>query len=206
MPSSESVARLKELARQYFDDDQVAAAILLYRAVGRLAPEDAFAQTILGDLLRVLGRWREAEAVLMHAHDIAPIEHRPTVAGCLAFLYSEHDEWEKAETWFQTTLADPKRAQESWWWIFRGSNLAKMERFAEAESHFHRAASLKDNALDEAYLNIGLMRRALEDFDRARLFAEKALAVDPDYSEAQKLLHSLKGVEDARIMLSSLDS
>ncbi len=74
--------------------------------------------------------------------------------------------------------------------ILKGGILAKMGRYEEALAS-HYAATTCEGDVDEAWYNIGLIRRAQMRLQEAQAAFEQALAITPDYPEAERALQDI---------------
>lgn len=75
--------------------------------------------------------------------------------------------------------------------ILLGGVLAAAGDLAEAEAAFRAAVACPEGHRDEAYLNLGLVLRAQGRLDEARGAVLAAMATDPDYAPATKVLRDL---------------
>jgi tetratricopeptide (TPR) repeat protein len=67
-----------------------------------------------------------------------------------------------------------------------GITLRKMQRYDKAEDYFMRALELEKND-SNLYFNMGRLYLDLMDWGKTVTFAEKALSLDPNFTEAAKL-------------------
>jgi tetratricopeptide (TPR) repeat protein len=72
-------------------------------------------------------------------------------------------------------------------WIFLGCCLSSQGRLVEAREAYHRGTQCEGDP-DEAWLNVGLISRALGELEAARDAAVQALEISPEYEAAEDLL------------------
>ena len=73
-------------------------------------------------------------------------------------------------------------------WIRLGAFLAKRGCLDEAQTCHRKATTLRDGAVDEAYLNLGYIFRAKGKFRQAQKCFLRAIKLDPGYSHAKAAL------------------
>jgi Tfp pilus assembly protein PilF len=73
-------------------------------------------------------------------------------------------------------------------WIRLGAFLAKRGRLDEAQVCHRKATTLREGAIDEAYLNLGYILRAKGKYGQARKCFLRAIDLDPGYSHAKAAL------------------
>jgi tetratricopeptide (TPR) repeat protein len=178
--------RLRDRVRGLEDDARPASALLAVREILRNDPDDANALVLQGRLLTSLARYGEAEeslsrAIALFADDSAYAVHRE-----LGHLYESWGRLELALSEFEKVVA--LRPEHASGHIYAGAVLARMGRFDEAIASHTRATQCSEGQIDEAYLNLGLVLRALERFAEAKHSLERAIELDPNYAEARAAL------------------
>lgn len=187
---------LLRLAKEAHEQEREACVAELLGPYLEHRPNDDYAWFLFGDALRVMGLTDEAERALLKSVELA--------AGpdwilqiTLAHLYKDSGNFVEAERWFELASEDENAAEQSWFWVLRGSNLASHGQFKQAEKCFRAALSVSDDDRDEIYLNLGNVLRAQGRYHEARRQYEMAAEINPDYSLAEKAIGSLEGLEDA---------
>ncbi len=178
--------RLRDRVRGLEEDARPASALLAVRELLRNDPDDANALVLQGRLLASLARYGEAEeslsrAIALFADDSAYAVHRE-----LGHLYESWGRLELALSEFEKVIV--LRPEHASGHIYAGAVLARMGRFDDAITAHTRATRCSEGQVDEAYLNLGLVLRALERFAEAKSSFERALELDPTYGEARAAL------------------
>jgi tetratricopeptide (TPR) repeat protein len=173
-----------------------AEAAELYEALVKVDPRDGLAWLNLGDSLRSVGRFREAEEALLTARELAPTANKFTVDARLGMVLSKRGSPLEAEKWFR--LATSSSDCPGWVWVLRAANLTRRESSKLARECLRAAKLRGDVDLEEVLLNEALIDRALGNYQDAIRNAQAALDIDPDYSPARELLSSIRGAADAR--------
>jgi predicted Zn-dependent protease len=75
--------------------------------------------------------------------------------------------------------------------IFLADCLIQQEKFDEARSILNEALKVEGD-LDEVYLNLSFVERATGNYEAARRYAIKALAITPDYQDAKRVLTDIE--------------
>lgn len=147
-----------------------------------------------GDALRHVGRLQEAEDALLKAVDLAPKGSRFTVYARFGMLMSKRGSPSDAEKWYR--LATSEAGCPGWIWGLRGANLLHTENYRLAKSCLETALTSEDVVTEEVFLNLALMECAQRRYEEARKHLNAALAIDPNYHEAKRVLQSLVGIEE----------
>ena len=158
--------------------------------------QDSYAWFLFGDALRVIGLSDEAERALLKAVELSPGPDW-VLQMTLAHLYKDNGNHVEAEKWFELAAEDDAAAEQAWFWVLRGSNLASHGQFKQAEKCFRQAVALQDDNRDEAYLNLGYVLRSQGRYFEARRQFQQALELNPDYALADRALQSIDGIEKA---------
>ncbi len=115
----------------------------------------------------------------------------------LGQLYRDLGRLDEAERWFRraTETAPDDTAP----WVYLGGFLARCERFADACAVLERGLKAKGD-LDEVWLNIGLNKRGIGDYQAAKECFEMAISISPTYADAIAALADLNGAIEVRAM------
>jgi tetratricopeptide (TPR) repeat protein len=158
-------------------------------------PDDDHAWFLFGDALRELGLNEEAERALLRSVELAPSPDW-VLQVTLAHLYKDTGNAVEAERWFDLAAEDEGASGRGWFWVLRGSNLARHGQFMKAESCFRRAIETGE-AIEEGHLNLGYALRSLGRYLEARRHFRLALDASPGYALAEGALAGLDGIESA---------
>lgn len=178
--------RLRRLARGPFP----ASTIQYGRRYLALHPEHGPAWMIVGIALMKLARYEEAEQALAKALELCPSEKRQGPLSQMGHLFEAAGDHDQAAAWHRRAVeADPDDAT---YRIFLGGVLARQGRLHEA-AEVHRAATgCAEGCIDEAFLNLGLVLRALGRFAEAAECLREAIRLDPDYRAARRALRDVE--------------
>ena len=146
-----------------------------------------------GDALRNVGRLEEAEEALLKAVDLAPKTSRFAVYARIGMLMAKRGSPSDAEKWYR--VATSEAGCPGWMWCLRGANLLRTQAYRLAKSCLETALISEDVVKEEVYLNLALMERAQRHYEEARKHLNDALAIDPNYDDAKRLLQSLVDIE-----------
>lgn len=185
MPA-DRLRRLRDRVRGLEDDDRPASALLAVREILRSVPDDANALVLQGRLLAALTRHGEAEESLLKALTLFAADSEYVVYRELGHLYESWGRLELARAEFEKVVA--LRPEHASGHIYLGAVLARGGHFEEAIACHTRATHCSEGQVDEAYFNLGLVLRALERFAEAKACFDKALEIDPSYSDARAAL------------------
>jgi cytochrome c-type biogenesis protein CcmH/NrfG len=126
-----------ERVRAASDADLNALAILRARRYLARYPDHGYAWYLLGEALRALARYDEAEEALNHALRLCPEDRRRIPLSEMGHLEKQRGDYERAADWFRKAIeAEPRHASG---YIFLGGILARQGRLREAEE-VHRTA------------------------------------------------------------------
>ena len=182
--------------RQLLDAEhaaQPALAIELARRYLARWPEDRPALMAYGNALTSLARYAEARAVFDRALSLAADDMgRGLTCNYLGHLARARFEVHEAEQWYRKAAA--LRPFDAGPRIFLGALLAKAGRLEEATAAHEEATRCPEGALEEAWLNLGLVRRARGDYVGALECFRRTLEIDPTDVEAQDALVDLEQV------------
>lgn len=185
------------------DGREAHVAELLSRYV-EFRPEHAKAWMLYGDALRVLGRKGESLLALTRAFELASQENKGYVAVRIAMLLEKHSSPLEAKEWYETAT-NSIGSDEGWMWILRGANLSTLGEFPEAIECFETVVMQRADEKDEALLNLGLVARALGNYEKAREHFRAALAVSPNYKDAKSALLGLDGMPETLELVKELN-
>ena len=170
------------------------ALIANQRAVAIL-PNDAEANSNLGNMLRELGRLKEAEASYSKAIAIKPdlAEAHSNLGNTL----KELGRLKEAEASYKKAIAIKPLYAEAHSNL--GNMLRELGRLAEAEASYSKAIAIKPD-LAEAHSNLGNTLKELGKLAEAEASCRKAIAIKPDLAEAHSnlgtTLHELGKLEE----------
>jgi len=149
-----------------------------------------------GEGLRFVGRQTEERVALGRALRLAQSNPKAVaqISLALAAFYEADHNYAKVEALYRR-ITEVQRRMPGWFWLLRGANFARWGKFSETEKYHRRATRMKSADREEAYLNIGYVLRAQFKYKQAKKAFQKALEIDPNYSEAKRAISSLQGVE-----------
>ncbi len=192
----ENLDSVFQLAEQESDEpygDAYVVELLLPYVKAR--PEHGMAWLLLGDSLRVIGRFDESLSALQKALDFAPEEHKSSVYARLGMLYEKHKSPREAEEWYKLA-AEQNNHCEGWVLVFRGANLVALGEYEAALDCYNIALQAENVDQDEVLLNIGITYVAKGDYPKALSYMQQALEKNPDYSEAKARVESLRILDE----------
>jgi len=168
-------------------------------------PNDSRLVMDYANALRVVGRTREAAALFKQA-----LEHAPGPAGQFALMNRiamslELAAPEEAEEWYAKACEADKDVP-AWAWLFRGNNLAKLERFETAIECYGNALTAKDVDRAEVFQQLALAYRALSDYDTAITYLARAIAIQPNDRNLKELKAGLEGLDSTRKFAKQLEA
>jgi tetratricopeptide (TPR) repeat protein len=174
-------------------DSGPACTVELARRYTRVFPRHGNAWVALGNALGEVGQYSAAENALRRAGR-CNID-RARLASYWGRLYLEKRDLRRAERWFRTAI---KHTPSTSAHVFLGATLRQQGHLGLARVHFLKAIPLgtdpERDAVDEVYLNLGLVCRAQEKHREALRWFRKALRLDPRYEDARL---ALKDVTEA---------
>jgi len=147
-------------------------------------PKHGMAWLLLGDGLRVLGRFAEASEALNRALELAPDAQKSFIYGRLGLLHEKHKSPKEAEKWYKIAV-EKDGNREGWILVIRGSNLAVLGKYEAALDCYRLALDAENIDREEVYLNMGLVSMAIGNYQDALSYMRKALEVNPEYPEAE---------------------
>lgn len=187
----EQSRRLHELSRLSRRDLTASVVAAAERYLAEQGPH-TFALRMLGVHLAEMACYPEALTALRAAYRRAPARQLGWLAGWIGQTHDWRGAFRLAEKWYQRAIAhDPGEAS---FRIFYGGMLARLGRFDEAAAVHRRAARCPRGCIDEAWHNLGLVRRAQRRYTEARRCFRRALQLDPKYREARQALADVEHV------------
>ncbi len=153
-------------------------------------PEFGQVWKILGSALIDLARYEDAEAALLRAIAFCPLNRLWVPRSEMGRLRALRGDYDGAEFWFRQAIeAAPERAEPR---VDLGGLLARSGRLAEAEAVLYAAVWCREGCQDEAWLNLGLVLRALDRLDQAVESFETALKLNPKHRGARRALRDVR--------------
>jgi tetratricopeptide (TPR) repeat protein len=183
--------RLSDIREAYCDRLPALAVELAKVFLGRY-PTSATARVFMGMALRDMRRFDEARWAFDDGLMLYPDEDPAWIYIQIARFHEMRLDYLEAEYWYRKAIeAEPRDAGHR---IFLGGMLARLGRLDEAEAEHRDATGCIDGAVDEAYLNLGLVLRAQERYVEAFDCFRRAIALDPNYKAAKRALKDVKRV------------
>ena len=191
MPRDEAKAQVRDIQR--FDDrDMVACTLESSRRYLAAHPKSWFILYYHASSLHRMARYTESLAALRRAARLCAPTHLCLIYSRVGKIHDDRGALGLAERWYRRAIAQsPSKAGN---YIFLGAFLARTGRLQEAEAVHRRATRCKKGCIDEAFLNLGLVLRALERYSDARKCFQRALEIDPKYKEARDALSDVEQV------------
>jgi len=168
---------------------------------------EAYAESSWGWLVSAstlidLGRYDDAKVALKNARKFSGADAKASICYWRCILYKERGELAKAQRHIEKAIAlEPGSGS---FRVTLGDLLARRGKLKAATKVLKKAIALAvseeansdavDAELEEAYFNLALVRRAQRRYNDALAAAEKALFIDPNYTEAQALKNDLEAV------------
>jgi tetratricopeptide (TPR) repeat protein len=144
------------------------------------------------DSLYAMARYTEALSALRRATRLCPPIKLYLVYRRFGHLHRQRGAFRLAESWYRRAI--DVHSSDATDHIFLGALLATAGRLPEAEAVHRRATKCKEGCRDEAFLNLGLVLRALRRYSEARQCFQRALDIDPKYKAARKELSDVEHV------------
>jgi tetratricopeptide (TPR) repeat protein len=177
MELQELTKLLKQLIREMEEKDHTAAQLELLTKLYSIGPCSSFFASKYGENLRMLGRCREAEKVLLSIKEI-PEERKYLLELQLGRLYRDTGRMDQAESRYRNAVKLNPSVTETW--VLFGNLLLGLDRFDEAIDVLTNGLNA-DGDLDEVHINLGDCYFAKRDFITARDYYLKAQKIDPKY-------------------------
>jgi tetratricopeptide (TPR) repeat protein len=158
-------------------EDHPAQTVWLASAFVRAYPASGPAWLRLGIALGELSRHREAmlafRRALRHSN---PTKHA-LVHVCVGDMWRYAGKLAQAVRAYEQSITC--QPQSTMGYVLAGGCLARMGRLREAEALHRRAVECEEGDLDEAWLNLGLVLRAMQRYEEAAEALRKSMAIDP---------------------------
>jgi tetratricopeptide (TPR) repeat protein len=183
------------LASISYDQNRYAAAAELLSPYLRHRTTHGYAWFMYGDALRVLGLVHEAERGLVRSQELCPGQPWPRVR--LGMVKEQLGHRESAEQDYAAVADHADVTRAGWYWVVRGTNLAALGQFDQAEACHRAALECDDVDRGEACLNLGYVLRARGRYDEAAEAFRRCLRVSPGNPEAAEAIVTLKDVAQA---------
>jgi tetratricopeptide (TPR) repeat protein len=191
MPRDDTEAHFRAIQR-LDARDMVASTVFLAKRYLAAHPDHGIIWLYYADSLCAMARYSEALSALRRAVRLCPAEKRYLVYRRFGRLHEQRGAFRLAERWFRRAIkARPSVTTD---YIFLGALLATSGRLSEAEAVHRQATRCKEGDRDEAFLNLGLVLRALGRFSEAQKCLKRALVLDPKYKKARKELADIEYV------------
>jgi len=171
-----------------------AASIELTERLLKIAPDSPYYKYLYGENLRVVGRCRQAEQVLLEIDiELIPQERKHLVALQLGQLYQAMGLFAQAEAQYKRATELNPHITDTW--ILFGNFLMQCDRFPDAIDSLRRGLQAAGN-LDEVHINLGDCYRAQRLYEQARQHYLQALDIDPNYTDGRKKLNDVVAAMD----------
>lgn len=159
-----------------------AYALELCRELLRESPSYAIGRLLNGIILNDLARYSEAEELIRNTVEELPSESLHHGYMHLGHVMRDRGDYEEAEKCYHKAVElAPDNAGMH---VFLGALLARKGDLKGAEASHRQATQCSSGAIDEAYLNLGLVLRAQERYGEALACFRQAIEMTPDYPEA----------------------
>jgi tetratricopeptide (TPR) repeat protein len=189
MKQKTQAQRRKEIIRSYAKGNY-ALTIELAESFLSDFPNFATALFFYGVSLGIFHRHSEALAALSTSakYSVDEILHHNYCAR--AKVYEDKGDYKNAARWYQK--AHEKYPQEATYPIFLGVLQFKMGDISSAETTLRKATKCREGFTDEAFYNLGNVMAAQKKYKQAINCYEKALAIDPKYMVAKRMLKEMQ--------------
>lgn len=178
---------LHEIALIAFQQNNLAKAIQFIQQAVDLAPEVVLYRRNLGELLRRVGQFKAAIAVLIEATNIEP--HSAETYFLLGLAYSSNQQFEQAIQQYQIALSYDEHYGLAWNNL--GTSLERIGDKEQAKQAYSKALSLNYKHI-EAHNNLGALYSEEGRLNEARAHFEAAITADPNFIEAHYNLSLIK--------------
>ena len=170
-------------------DGLIAVEIELCGRFVRDFPNFAPAWLKYGAALMKVFRLDEAEQSLHRALNLLPRKRR--YPECLmGHIFRHRADIATAEQWYRQAIAtDPDHTDG---YVYLGAMLARVGRLVEAEEIHRRGTECSKGCIDEAFLNLGLVLRGLEQYSAATGCFTEAIRRDPHDQSAKHALRDCR--------------
>jgi tetratricopeptide (TPR) repeat protein len=200
--------QLHDKMEYYLEKDMPAVVLEVCIKWLLLDPDSTRARYQLADAMRMHGRAKEAEPILLSLVDCdSNMKREWTVALCLGRLYKATGRHPEAERQFRRACRLHHEAPESW--EFLGGLLLSQGKIDEAIEVFNRGLTAQGD-LTQIHVKLGFCLRARERYEDALQHFKTAQTLYPDCAEAihaiEDLLAALKIRQEVTSICSPMPS
>ncbi len=172
--------------------NSVASYLVAAQKIAADYPRRATAQLELGIAFIEVARYDDARKAIERSSSLCKPESVYFPYFWKGHLYREQGNLRLAEKWLRRSINSNPNYPEAW--AFLGAVLAKQGRFSEAKSSWRKLIKLGTGATEEGYFNLGLIFRAEQEYRKSLECGVKALAIDPKYMDAKRLVKDIREV------------
>ena len=153
-------------------------------------PDHGPAWLWLGIDLISLARYEEAEQALAKAVEFCPTHILRIPFANMGHLFKHSGDYDQAAEWYLKAIeAEPNHAGSR---VYLGELLMKQGRLRDSEEVLRAAVGCIEVSVDEAYLNLGLVLRALEHYEEAADCFREAIHLNPGSRAAKRAQRDVK--------------
>lgn len=172
------------------DDDKHATVIVLCEEFLAVRTRHVGAWSVFSQSLLAVGKLSEAlkavDKTISLLRRRSEPEFLPWQFCRKGHVFREQGDYRSAIRWYsRASKVDPGEAT---FLIFAGLLHFKLGAYGKAVKTLTLATECSEGATDEAYYNLGVVRIAEGEYEKARSCFEQALAIDPKYAIAKKRL------------------
>jgi tetratricopeptide (TPR) repeat protein len=153
-------------------------------------PSEARVHVLYGRALGELRRVEQAEAAFHRGLELAHSDDRGPIETAIASMFRDLGEFAKADEWFERAIKS--RPDSATPYIMRGAMHAARGDLPKAEALHRRASTCSEGAVDEAFLNLGLVLRGQGRYEEAAAALRQALELDEHYKAAASALRDVE--------------
>ena len=137
----------------------------------------------LGQALGQLARYEPAEQAFQKAIELSGDQSNGAILGEIGNLYRARGDFETAIVWYQKQIdAEPDDAMG---YLYLGNIQMRRGNFAAAKAAFESALTCDRVCLEEAHYSMGLVNRCTGLISDAKTHFEKAIELDPKFTQAK---------------------
>lgn len=175
--------RLVALVKRYSDENKTACELAAARLLLDEDPHSGFALLHTGIALSTLARYDEAIQALRRGLRHCSEGRKHLFHGHIGHAYLRRGRRRLAERHYRRAIeANP---DDTMWHVFLGAMFSSHGDLEGAAVSFRSATRCDSGDLDEAWLNLGRVLRALERYDEARACFRRAVSFSPDFEPAR---------------------
>jgi tetratricopeptide (TPR) repeat protein len=183
------LAILRAHVRRAAQADHPARQAAAARELLAACPNSTWATFQLGQALATLARHGEALRMLRRALR-ANRANRDVVHHQLGFVHENLGQFDRALAHYRAAARCNPRV--TWWPILVGGLLHRMGRLPDAARWHQQATRCRTGDREEAWLNLGLVRRSQGRWRDAATCFRRALRLSPKYPAAQRALRDVE--------------